>query len=261
MLIKTLIRFLKWQDKKLTSLSMRAMKWTGRSDRAIHPKHLYDDNRNASLHKLFFHGMVFLDIGSGSGSDLLYALEKGASHVYGAEKDQNAIAISHDRMKDYAGKYTIFECDLEKAKIDIPDNSVDIINFSNVLEHLHNREGILAELQRVLKPDGRLYISIPNTNTPWKKWQRAHGIDSRDDEDHKIEYSEETLQEELEAASLMIATPLHPLVPSLPIHGPLSLTAVISPKLYKASQNWKIRYAKENPEHSVGWHFLAQRKA
>ncbi len=253
-----LIKFLKFQDQRLTGLAMRAMVWVGRSSRPIHPKHLFDNQRNVFLSSLMKPHMNFLDVGSGSGSECLNALKSGADMVYGVEYNAQSVALSHERLVSYQKKYKIFNINLEEACIPIETASVDLISFSNVLEHLHNRQGVLAELCRILKPDGLMYISIPNTNTPWKIMQRKYGVDSRDDDDHKIEYSVETLQQEMEMAGLKIASPLYPIVPSLPLNGIIALTAVISPRLYRFLQNWKHQFAQKHPEHSIGWYFTVK---
>lgn len=252
------IRFLKYQDKRLTGLSMRAMKWLGYAKHPIHPKHLFDDQRNRFLASLVKPGMVFLDIGSGSGSECLNALKSGASQVYGVEYNKSSIILSHERLADYKGQYEIFDLNLELASIPLPDHSVDLISFSNVLEHLNNRQAILTELRRILKADGQMYISIPNTNTPWKLFQRKFGVDSRDDEDHKVEYSVESLNEELANAGLKVTGDLHPIVPSLPVNGLIAMSAVISPRLYRYFQHWKHKFVEKHPKHSVGWYFLTR---
>lgn len=252
------IKFLKFQDKRLTGLAMRAMVWVRHSTRPIHPKHLFDDKRNIFLSSMMKPNITFLDVGSGSGSECLNALKSGADMVYGVEYNTQSVQLSHERLISYKGKYQIFSIDLEDAKIPIENTSVDLISFSNVLEHLHNRQGVLTELRRILKPDGKMYISIPNTNTPWKMMQRKYGVDSRDDEDHKIEYSPETLQQEMKMAGLKIVTQLHPIVPSLPINGLISLTAVFSPQLYRFLQNWKHGFVQKYPKHSIGWYFMVE---
>ena len=141
MVMRPLIRLLKYQDKCLTGLAMRAMKWLGHAKHPIHPKHLFDDNRNVFLASLVEPDSVFLDIGSGSGSECLNALKKGARMVYGVEYNKSSIILSHERLVEYKGKYEIFDLNLETAHIPLPDASVDMISFSNVLEHLHNRQG------------------------------------------------------------------------------------------------------------------------
>jgi SAM-dependent methyltransferase len=252
------IRFLKFQDKRLTGMAMRAMVWMRHSTRPIHPKHLFDDKRNLFLSSIMKPNIIFLDVGSGSGSECLNALNLGADMVYGVEYNSKSVELSNERLAPYKGKYQIFSIDLEEAKIPLENASVDLISFSNVLEHLHNRQGVLMELCRILKPDGKMYISIPNTNTPWKMMQRKYGVDSRDDEDHKIEYSPETLQQEMKMAGLEIVSQLYPIVPSLPINGLIALTAVLSPRFYRFLQNWKHDFAQKHPKHSIGWYFMVE---
>lgn len=256
--MRPFIKLMKYQDKRLTGLAMRAMKWQGRAKHPIHPKHLYDDQRNLFLHSLIQPGMAFLDIGSGSGSECLVALKKGAGSAYGVEYNKSSILLSHERLAEYKGKYEIFDLNLENAHIPLPDSSIDLISFSNVLEHLHKRQEVLKELRRILRPEGQMYISIPNTDTPWKKLQRLHGVDSRDDEDHKIEYSVETLHEEMSAAGFKIEGVLNPIVPSLPVNGVIAITAVFSPKAYQHLQKWKHNFTKKHPRHSIGWYFLVK---
>lgn len=45
--------------------------------------------------------------------------------------------------------------------IPFPDNTFDSILTSEVLEHIYNLEEILKELHRVLKPGGKILISVP----------------------------------------------------------------------------------------------------
>lgn len=41
------------------------------------------------------------------------------------------------------------------------DNSVDMVIFKNVLEHLKDPGNALSEIKRILKPGGKLYVKIP----------------------------------------------------------------------------------------------------
>ncbi len=49
----------------------------------------------------------------------------------------------------------------------LPDDSVDEISSSHVLEHLDNLELILREMVRVLKPNGISKHYIPHFSNPW----------------------------------------------------------------------------------------------
>jgi SAM-dependent methyltransferase len=62
------------------------------------------------------------------------------------------------------GRPLAFErCDLrvyDGVNLDLPDASVDLVVSHEVFEHVADLDGLLASLQRVLKPDGRTYIYI-----------------------------------------------------------------------------------------------------
>lgn len=48
--------------------------------------------------------------------------------------------------------------------IPLPDNSVGVINASHILEHLHDKHKIMAEIYRVLADDGWVFIQVPSTD-------------------------------------------------------------------------------------------------
>jgi SAM-dependent methyltransferase len=56
-------------------------------------------------------------------------------------------------------------------KIPFPDNSFDSILCSEVFEHIFNLPDILVELNRVLKPGGRILITCPFV---WKEHELPH---------------------------------------------------------------------------------------
>lgn len=49
----------------------------------------------------------------------------------------------------------------DAADLPFRDNSIDMIIFKNVLEHVPNPNQVLNEIERVLKKDGVLYVKIP----------------------------------------------------------------------------------------------------
>ena len=44
-----------------------------------------------------------------------------------------------------------------------PDDSIDLIVCSEVLEHLHQYNNAIKEIHRILKPGGKFYASVPAT--------------------------------------------------------------------------------------------------
>ncbi|GGK54088.1 MULTISPECIES: class I SAM-dependent methyltransferase [Flavobacteriaceae] len=102
-----------------------------------------------------------LDVGCASGVNGKYLLDKGiASTVYGIEYD--------DEMSSIAEKsYTkIFRGDLNSEifrKIILDDApQFDYILFGDILEHLVYPLKVLNELKALLKPKGKVIISLPN---------------------------------------------------------------------------------------------------
>lgn len=116
----------------------------------------------------------------------------------------------------------------------------------------------MSELKRVKRESGVAVISVPNTDTSWKKALRSVGLDSRDDFDHKIEYTKDLLLDELCEAGLEMISPLMPIVPSFPWHGLIAMSAVLSPNLYRRLQSYKYRFVTRHPQESIGWTFLAR---
>ncbi len=51
--------------------------------------------------------------------------------------------------------------DLNKDKLPLPDDSVDLVFSYHTLEHLHNYLGALAEIHRVMRHGARLFIGVP----------------------------------------------------------------------------------------------------
>ncbi|MFC1830911.1 class I SAM-dependent methyltransferase [Thermodesulfobacteriota bacterium] len=255
---KTWYQFLQYQDYMLGVWSCRAMQLRGFSSRPVHPKHLFDEKRAVMLHELFSPGIMFLDLGSGVGSDCLAACDAGAALAVGLEGNLESIRTAIIRSREKGSGVHFMKLDLEQGSLPFANNCFDLVNFSNVLEHLHNRNGILKELKRVKKEDGVGVISIPNADTSWKKKLRAAGLDSMDDPDHKIEYTKKSLAEELGAADLAIESKLMPIIPSFPWNGLIAMSAAVSPKIYRRLQSWKRAYVETRPVESIGWVFVVK---
>lgn len=252
---RTWYQILKFQDYHLGVFSCSVMKWRGFSDRPIHPKHLFDEHRSEYIHGLFRESINFLDIGSGVGTECLLAAKSGANISVGLEKNRQSLTTANIRANNDALNASFVQIDLENGVLPFAANSFDLIHFSNVLEHIINRYEVLVEIKRVKTEGGTVVISIPNSETSWKKKLKAAGLDSRDDPDHKIEYSKSTLVKELKDAGLTISTELMPIIPSWPWNGLIALSAAVSPSFYKRMQKYKREYVEDQPDESIGWVF------
>lgn len=94
-----------------------------------------------------------LDIGCGVG-DFLHTAEEHGWNCTGVEPSEEAKNIARKRIK----ADIIASEDLEK----LPDASFDLITMWHVLEHVDDLKWQVEQLQRLVKPQGRIVIAVPN---------------------------------------------------------------------------------------------------
>ncbi len=96
---------------------------------------------------------TFLDIGCGTG-DVLKAAHDNGWKITGIEPNENARAIANSKTNN-----RVFDIsELNK----LPDHSFDVISLWHVLEHLPDLEEHVSLFKRLLKPNGKLIIAVPN---------------------------------------------------------------------------------------------------
>lgn len=82
------------------------------------------------------------------------------------EKERILPTSDFDRIHGIEGNELIFNptmYELERERIPFPDRSLDVVVFSDVLQHLReNPSLVLREMHRILKPGGLLLLSTPN---------------------------------------------------------------------------------------------------
>jgi O-antigen biosynthesis protein len=102
-------------------------------------------------------GKDVLDIASGEGYGSAI-LARNARHVTGV--DIASEAISHAQTQ-YVDRNLVFKLGSATA-IPLPDASVDLVFSFETIEHHDQHDAMLAEIKRVLRPDGALMISSPD---------------------------------------------------------------------------------------------------
>ena len=91
-----------------------------------------------------------LDIGAGTANFVYYAQKKGWDAV-GIEPNKSA--------RNVAQAKGVF---LRKSTAAIADASQEVITMWHVLEHVSNFDQQIEELRRLLKPDGVIFVAVPN---------------------------------------------------------------------------------------------------
>jgi SAM-dependent methyltransferase len=95
-----------------------------------------------------------LDIGAGRGETLKLALDTGWD-AYGIEPSASFAASAQELCGRALYTKPLEECDL-------PQNEFDVVILSAVLEHLYDPRSVIAEIARVLKSGGVLFLDVPN---------------------------------------------------------------------------------------------------
>lgn len=109
------------------------------------------------------HNQKILEIGAGGGNTLLYIKENNiASEVMGIElmKIENS-----NQGNPLIDKFQI--ANIEQDDIDAEEKYFDIIICADVLEHLNDPWAAVDKIQKYLKKNGLLIVSIPNIRE-WK---------------------------------------------------------------------------------------------
>ncbi len=110
-----------------------------------------------------------------------------ARECIGIDRKVRSIAYSNLR---------ILSMDIDDT-LPMENESVDVVTMLATLEHFDNDKAILLEARRILKPDGRLFITVPSKSAKWLIHFLAFGLGliSRSEiREHKRYYSLQSLK-------------------------------------------------------------------
>jgi arsenite methyltransferase len=105
-------------------------------------------------------GAVVLDLGCGAGTDLLIAAQMTGPEGRAIGVDMTPAML--ERARESAGAMGLENVELHTTLIEalpVEDESVDVVISNGVIDLVPDKEAVLDEIDRVLRPGGRLQFA------------------------------------------------------------------------------------------------------
>jgi ubiquinone/menaquinone biosynthesis C-methylase UbiE len=128
-----------------------------------------------------FDGADILDYGCGPGHDLVgFAEYSKPRRLVGADVSSSSLDQARERLSLHGAAVEWALLDPVAERLPFGSGSFDYVHSSDVLHHVPNLPGTLAELRRVLRPEGRLRVMVYHSRSVWLHLYVAYVLRLRD---------------------------------------------------------------------------------
>jgi len=106
-------------------------------------------------------GATILDLGCGAGTDLLIAAQMvgPGGHVIGVDMTPAMLSLARASAKEMGVSERVELHESLIESLPLPDAEVDIVISNGVIDLVPDKDAVFAEIDRVLKPGGRLQFA------------------------------------------------------------------------------------------------------
>lgn len=127
-----------------------------------------------------------LDVGCAEGH-FLYLAQKAGCDVTGIDFNPVSLALA----RKLVGGSAVFQSSVEELAVRLPEAVFDFVTMFEVLEHTANPCQVVQSIHGLLKPGGKLLLSVPGS----RRWPRLFHPEIDTPPHHLTLWSEEALKE------------------------------------------------------------------
>lgn len=142
--------------------------WSRTYDRSLLQTFLFRPSHKTLLEQVTHDDRMLLDVGCGTGQFAVTALSRFPNlTVFGLDLSEKMLDQGKERYRVLEDRLHVVRGDSEK--LPFADDSFDVITCSHSFHHYPRQAAVVAEMHRVLKPEGKLLL-IDGCRDKWWGW-------------------------------------------------------------------------------------------